>query len=200
MKRFITALCVVSFSALACNPKPPTETDYSARIAAGRATKDAAFKSRSEPVPETRKPELLPLVYYAIDPKYDVPAHLTPSDDARARPMVYSDGAIRNVRLVGTLTFLLNDQTLGLDAFVEVGAPEHSLFVPFGDLTNGTETYPGGRILDVERTLTGIYDLDFNLAYNPNCYYSPTYSCPVPPKQNRLAVPIKAGERIRVDH
>ena len=38
------------------------------------------------------------------------------------------------------------------------------LFVPFGDLTNGAETYPGGRYLELERTATAIYDLDFNRA------------------------------------
>ena len=49
------------------------------------------------------------------------------------------------------------------------------LFVPFGDLTNGTETYPGGRYLELNRTPTGIYDLDFNRAFHPFCYYNPQY-------------------------
>jgi len=70
------------------------------------------------------------------------------------------------------------------------------LFVPFGDLTNGNETYPGGRYLDLDRTATGIYDLDFNRAYHPFCVYNSSYDCPYPPRENRLAVPIRAGERL----
>jgi uncharacterized protein (DUF1684 family) len=100
--------------------------------------------------------------------------------------MVYSDGAVRRVRKAGTLKLLLNGQQLTLGAFVELGASDHTLFVPFGDLSNGTDTYPAGRLLDVERKSSGFYDLDFNHAYNPSCYYSPTYSCPLPPSENRL--------------
>ena len=68
--------------------------------------------------------------------------------------------------------------------------------MPFGDLTNGAETYPGGRYLELERTATGIYDLDFNRAFHPFCYYNPVYDCPYPPRENRLAVPVRAGEKM----
>src|SRR5438034_1354480 len=68
--------------------------------------------------------------------------------------------------------------------------------VPFVDLTNGTETYPGGRYLELDRTPTGIYDLDFNRAFHPFCYYNPKYDCPYPPRENRLQIPIRAGERM----
>ena len=63
--------------------------------------------------------------------------------------------------------------------------------------TNGTETYTAGRYLDLDRTATNLYDLDFNRAYHPYCYYNPQYDCPYPPRENRLAVPIRAGERMR---
>ena len=67
------------------------------------------------------------------------------------------------------------------------------LFVPFGDLTSGDTTYKGGRYLDLDRTPTGVYDLDFNLAYHPYCVFNPTYECPVPPRENRLPVAIRRG-------
>ena len=71
------------------------------------------------------------------------------------------------------------------------------LFVPFGDLTNGTETYPGGRYLDLDRTATGIYDLDFNRAYPPVLRTStPSTTARIPPRENRLSIPIKAGEKL----
>ena len=62
------------------------------------------------------------------------------------------------------------------------------LFVPFTDMTSGAETYKHGRYLELDRTPTGLYDLDFNRAYHPSCVYNPNYECPVPPKENRLAV------------
>ena len=62
--------------------------------------------------------------------------------------------------------------------------------------TNGTETYVGGRYLDLDRTATGLYDLDFNRAYHPYCVYNPQYDCPYPPRENRLTTPIRSGERL----
>jgi hypothetical protein len=102
------------------------------------------------------------------------------------------------MRRVGWLEFVLKAQPLKLTAFVEVGAPNNDrLFVPFNDLTSGTETYPGGRYLDLYRNATGIYEIDFNRAYFPYCYYSPTWECPIPPAENRLKVPVRAGERFK---
>jgi uncharacterized protein (DUF1684 family) len=102
------------------------------------------------------------------------------------------------MRRVGSLEFTLKGQPLKLTAFVEVGARDlNHLFVPFMDLTSGTETYPGGRYLDLDRNATGIYEIDFNRAYFPYCVYSPRYECPYPPAENRLSVPIRAGERFR---
>jgi hypothetical protein len=72
--------------------------------------------------------------------------------------------------------------------------------VPFGDLTNGTESYGGGRYLDIDRTASGVYDLDFNRAFNPYCVYNATYDCPIPPRENRLAVAIRAGEKMPAGH
>jgi uncharacterized protein (DUF1684 family) len=51
--------------------------------------------------------------------------------------------------------------------------------------------------MELDPTPTGIYVVDFNVAYNPYCYYSPEYDCPFPPKENRLAMPIRAGEQMQ---
>ena len=98
---------------------------------------------------------------------------------------------------IGTLDFTLKGEPLKLTAFVEAADRDlRRLFVPFGDRTNGTETYPAGRYLDLDRTATGVYDLDFNRAYHPFCLFNPTYDCPIPPRENRLAMPIRAGEKL----
>jgi hypothetical protein len=70
---------------------------------------------------------------------------------------------------------------------------EDYLFVPFTDATNGEETYGGGRYLDLRAPLGRQVELDFNRAYNPYCAYGGRYSCPIPPAENHLAVPVRAG-------
>jgi uncharacterized protein (DUF1684 family) len=101
------------------------------------------------------------------------------------------------MRKIGTLQFTLKEQALTLTAFVDAETNDvRRLFVPFGDLTNGNETYPGGRYLDLERTATGFYTVDFNRAYNPFCVFNTTYDCPYPPRENRLTVPVRAGEKL----
>jgi uncharacterized protein (DUF1684 family) len=70
------------------------------------------------------------------------------------------------------------------------------VFVPFLDATSGKETYGAGRYLDLEPDEDGTYAIDFNLAYHPSCVYSPRFSCPLTPAENRLPVRIEAGERL----
>jgi uncharacterized protein (DUF1684 family) len=112
--------------------------------------------------------------------------------------MPTSTGQRRQMQRVGRLEFALKGHSLTLGAFVEAGSQSFDrLFVPFTDLTSGSETYPAGRYLDLDRTRTGIYIVDFNRAYNPYCYYNPTYDCPYPPRENRLQVPIRAGEKMK---
>ena len=136
--------------------------------------------------------------YFPIDPDYRVPAALrvNPTNDILEMPT--STGDRRQMRRIGTLAFTLKGEERTLTAFVDATENDmRRLFVPFGDLTNGTETYTGGRYIDLDRTATGIYDLDFNRAYFPFCYYNPAYDCPVPPRENRLPVPVRAGERMK---
>jgi hypothetical protein len=179
-------------------PPPPGAKDYAAKVAQDRSAKDAMFQAGDDPVPKARHAEFLPLAYFPIDPDYDVPAKLEATDDRTVMEMPTSTGTQRKMRRVGTLEFSLKGQPLKLTAFVEADARTlDRLFVPFKDLTNRTESYDGGRYMDLDRTATGIYDVDFNRAYHPYCYYNVTYECPIPPSENRLKVPIRAGERLK---
>ena len=75
------------------------------------------------------------------------------------------------------------------------------IFLPFGDTTNGHETYGSGRYLldSVKGADLGMAGermvLDFNFAYNPSCSYDPRWACPLTPRENRLPIEIAAGER-----
>ena len=75
------------------------------------------------------------------------------------------------------------------------------LFLPFGDVTNGRQTYGGGRYLydtikgaDLGATLDEMV-LDFNYAYHPSCHYNPRWVCPLAPPESKLPFPILAGEK-----
>src|ERR1035437_1018777 len=201
MMRFPVLPALLLLLAVACSPKPPGEGDDAAQMAAARAQKDLDFTNApdGQPVPQSRRAELLPLAYFPFDPAYSVPAILRPSADRKTMMMPTSVGAEREMRRVGTLEFSLKSQPLKLTAFVEVGAPNvDHLFVPFSDLTSGTETYAAARYLDLDRNATGVYIVDFNRAYHPYCYYNPTFDCPYPPAENRLSLPIHAGERLKI--
>jgi len=194
----VSAVVVVIAGAAACASRPPDDSrDYPAKVAADRAAKDAAFQSGNDPIPKARHAEFLPLAYFPIDPDYNVPASLKPSNDPTVIEMPTSTGTQRKMRRAGSLEFSLKGQPLKLTAFLEVGADPSHLFVPFSDLTSGTETYTAGRFMDLNRNGTGIYEMDFNRAYIPYCYYNPTYECPYPPRENRLDMPIRAGERMK---
>jgi uncharacterized protein len=194
-KGFKGALCLVVMAA-GCS-KPPLS--YPEQIAAWHAQKDQFMReSPQSPVPEDRRASFAPLTYFPMDPGYRVPAMLQPAEPGPAVEMPTSTGQRRQMRRVGTLAFTLKGRPLSLGAFVEADDKDmRRLFVPFGDLTNGMETYQGGRYLDLERTATGIYDLDFNRAYHPFCLFNSTYDCPYPPAESRLKVPIRAGERLK---
>ncbi|MEW5982643.1 MAG: DUF1684 domain-containing protein [Acidobacteriota bacterium] len=181
----------------ACGEPPPdTDRAYVEKLLSDRAAKDAAFRVQiDQPIPADKQSAFLPLKYFPPDPGYAVPASFTPAPGRTPVQMPTSTGKIRDMELVGTLEFTLNRKLLSLGAFVEAGAAFDRLFVPFADLTTGTETYPAGRYLEIDRNRTGIYVVDFNRAFNPFCAYNPDYDCPFPPPRNRLPVPVRAGER-----
>src|SRR5436305_1261140 len=92
------ALLLMLVFAASCGSKPPEDTrDYAQRIAADRAAKDELFKRSNDPIPDAKKADLLPLAYFPIDPLYDAPASLTPSDDRTVIDMPTSTGAPRKM-------------------------------------------------------------------------------------------------------
>lgn len=93
----------------------------------------------------------------------------------------------------GTAVFSVDGKEYRLTPVLEEGSPD--LFFIFADETNRTETYGAGRFLYAEPAKDGKVVLDFNRAYNPPCAFSAFATCPLPPKQNRLALRVDAGEK-----
>jgi uncharacterized protein (DUF1684 family) len=182
----------------ACSSQPADPAaDYAETMASARARKDEAFRTQpNEPIQPERVAEFLPLKYFPPDQDYAVPASLKPLAVRMPVKIPTSTGQVRDMEVVGMLEFTLKGQKLALAALVEAGTPPDRLFVPFTDVTSGTETYAAGRYMELERSATGVYVVDFNRAFHPFCYYNASYDCPYPPPQNRLPMPIRAGERL----
>ena len=193
------ALAGVSLAALAaCSAPPPDESFWLSRIEEDREIKDRFFREAPDsPILIERRGALLPLHYYEPDPVYRVPAALEVAPEQPIYEIPTSTGVIRPMQGVGVLEFALNGEPMRLAALAEAPVRSiESLFIMFKDPTNETETYAGGRYLDLPRTASGLYDLDFNRAYNPYCYYNEDYDCPYPPRENWLTAVVPAGERL----
>ena len=194
----VVMVCLaIGLSTVACGPPRPDEEGYLARLVEDRELKDREFGGPNSIVPLDRRSWMVPLRYYEPDVAYRVPAQLGIGEEQPIFEIPTSTGQLRTVQRVGTLEFVLKGEPMTLAALVELPAENADhLFVPFRDETSGAETYPAGRYLDLVKTRTGIYELDFNRAYHPYCYFNEEYECPFPPPENRLATSIRAGERL----
>jgi uncharacterized protein (DUF1684 family) len=202
--RALAALLMVATTA-ACSSGPSapvSQQPYQARLQAARKAKDDAFRAADNPyspVPAAQRAAFPGVAYFAINESYHVPASLT---EIQSIPPVVisvpnSAHELEQKVKVGSLRFTIGGVQYTLSAFAEDAGDVRRLWVPFRDLTSGSTTYGGGRYVDLERTATGVYDLDFNTAYQPNCVYDSSWVCPYPPNENRLPIAIAAGERLR---
>lgn len=112
--------------------------------------------------------------------------------------MQTSTGDSRHYHRWGRFTFEIDGQAASLTIYSDPFGEE--FFLPFRDATSGDETYGAGRYMDnhrpgLRRLGEEMVEVDFNFAYNPYCAYSERYSCPLPPRENWLTVPIRAGEK-----
>ena len=180
-------------------PQAPTTAqvdpaEYRVKIQADRAKKDADLRTTADS-PILDKTNFKGLTYFEADPAFRVLAKLEPFPVGKAEKLVVklTDGTEDIYEKYAHATFTLGNKTGRL----LVLKFQNTLTVLFRDSTSGQETYGGGRYIDLDQD--AIIDnqvvIDFNAAYNPYCAYSPTYACPLPPPENKLAVAVKAGER-----
>jgi len=137
------------------------------------------------------------LEYFPVDLGYRYVLPLTAMPEPDTILIMSTRGNQRRALRVGWFDFLVGRTACRLEAhrLLEPGVGEDDFGIFFRDRTTGKETYPLGRYVDVEPLGDGRYVLDFNLAYNPACAVSEHYNCPIPPKENRLKVAIRAGEK-----
>jgi len=141
--------------------------------------------------------------FYEVNKAYMIVADFKPSPSSEWLTFKTSGTKNKIFKLYGILSFKLNNKQQKLNIyqsqeFMTNEAYKNYLFLPFTDSTTGNETYISGRYLDLRSNdiENNKVVLDFNKAYNPYCaYVSGVYNCPIPPKENALAVAIKAGEK-----
>lgn len=174
-----------------------TSEAYVARIEQVRTEKDNSFRSGDDS-PFGDSIEFTGLHYFPIDARYRVNARLTEINPKKPVVLPTSDGLEKSYLEYAYAEFTLDgvQNKLLILEIMDMSPYRGTLFLAFADKTSANETYGAGRYLDVKKVpgATSI-TLDFNEAYNPYCAYNDTYSCPFPPKENVLAVEIKAGEK-----
>jgi len=144
------------------------------------------------------------LAYFDVDSTYRITATFTKSVGKKFKMPTSTDRA-PIYRRYGYVDFVIDGKTQRLSvyqnmALIKQKEYKNYLFIPFRDSTCGNESYGGGRYLDVEIPAGNIIILDLNKIYNPYCVYSHRYSCPIPPAENTLTIPIRAGEKVPVGY
>jgi len=137
-------------------------------------------------------------IFFPIDLSYRVTATWVPSDGKKTVDVPNVLGDTTPTPVAGTVVFKINGQEVRLTDLG--GNPSKGLSFVFNDLTSKTDTYPGGRFLETDPVVNGTVVIDFNRAYNPPCAVTPYATCPLAPKENRLAVAIPAGEKYDRTH
>src|SRR5574341_779916 len=159
-----------------------------------RQGKDRFFKAdRHSPLLPVQKETFEGLNYYPENSDLRFEVEVEPFQAQDTVTMQTSTGGVQDYIRWGRFRFEAAGQPAELTVFMSEGSGGY--FLPFMDATNGDETYDSGRYLEIEPLPGGKFLVDFNLAYNPYCAYNEHWTCPIPPKENRLGVPIRAGEK-----
>jgi hypothetical protein len=198
MRRFAVAVLLGVLVGLAggCESPSSAPMSYEDRIKQARVQRDMQMREKESVLPPDRRDAFRGLDYYPVDSTYRAVAALQRRPAPDTMMLAENTGRIRAQVRVGHVTVPLPNDTTRLAVFRgESDDRRGRLWIPFADATNGNGTYPAGRYVDLRSAPSDSVVVDFNRAYNPTCAYNPEYACPLPPTENRLDVPIPAGEK-----
>jgi uncharacterized protein (DUF1684 family) len=172
------------------------------RVQQWRKERDEFFKIHERsPLTTKQKRIFKGLKYYPFDPQYIFSGQIERYSFYINDPKYYATiltnrGTSKRYIRYGKFHFKLDNKEHAVEIYKSILSD--FLFIPFKDKTNGTETtetYEGGRYIDAEILVGYKMVLDFNMAYHPPCAYNNKLTCALPPKENVLDIPIRAGER-----
>lgn len=156
-----------------------------------RQEKDEAFRlDPDSPLDLEQRRSFTGLRYFPPNPGLDLMLEIEELEPKTEIDIQTTAGDPRRYERFGYVTFEVDGETVRLTVFRAGGG----FFLPFADALAGKETYDSGRYVEPEPMPDGRMRIDFNLAYNPYCAYSPRWSCPITPAENRIHMPIRAGE------
>ena len=156
-----------------------------------RLEKDDFFRtSPHSPLTPRQKQVFIGLRYFPKSPGLRLTVDVQRLPQAEMIRMQTSTGDVQDYQRFGRFSFLVDGQEAALTVYQN----ELGYFLPFADSLAGGETYGAGRYLEPEELPDGRFLVDFNLAYNPYCAYNENWSCPITPAENRIKVPVRAGE------
>ncbi|MEM1134763.1 MAG: DUF1684 domain-containing protein [Bacteroidota bacterium] len=140
--------------------------------------------------------------YFPIDQHYQVQVKFVRASNAVPFKMKTTTDRLPTYEKYGEAVFEISGKSYKLNIYQNhklrtTEEYKDYLFLPFTDLTNGKETYGGGRYIELSIPSGDTIIIDFNKAYNPYCAYSYKYSCPIPPKENHLNTEILAGVKLK---
>lgn len=158
-----------------------------------RTEKDEFFRRHPHsPLAPEQRAGFIGLQYFPEDEALRMEVTVEPLEDQEPFQMQTSTGGVQTYTRHGRFRF----EVEGEQAELTIYRNENGYFLPFVDSLAGKETYPAGRYLEPEALPGNRFFVDFNMAYNPYCAYNEMWSCPLTPPENRLKVPIRAGEKL----
>jgi uncharacterized protein (DUF1684 family) len=158
-----------------------------------RAEKDEFFGHHPQsPLSDDQKKNFTGLKYFPENESLQLEVETDLLNDPKPLLMQTTTGGTQVYIRHGRFKFNVDGQETELTIYKS----ENGYFLPFVDSLAGDETYPAGRYLEPEELPGNRFLVDFNIAYNPYCAYNEMWSCPITPAENRLKVPIRAGEKI----
>lgn len=129
---------------------------------------------------------------FDFDPAWQITAEWQPLSPPQQMEVPNVSGDLKTVEVSHQAVFEVAGQSVALLPMA-VGATE--VFFVFRDRSSGQESYGAGRFLKAPPAVDGKIRLDFNQAYNPPCAFTPFATCPLPPPENWLPFPVRAGEK-----
>ena len=197
MKYFLIVAFLSLFISCNSQDKRPLigETEYQQKL-------NAVFKDASKsPLKNKDLKSFKGLDFFPVDSSYIIIASIEKTPDTPFLGMATNTEEKSYYRKFGILTFTLKEKEMQLTLYESLEESENSifedyLFLPFTDETSGSDSYGGGRYMDVFKSkinTNGTLELNFNNTYNPYCAYNDDYSCPLTPRDNHLSMEILAG-------
>lgn len=192
MKNFYLFALLFSVSVLSQEEKVLTSLEYQQNLNIEFAD------SLKSPLTEEDRLEFKTLNFFPIEDKFIVEATFMRTKREKTFQMKTSTDRTPLYIKYGELHFKIDGKEMKLNVYQNIELSKRKgfkdyLFLPFSDLTNGTESYIGGRYLDMKIPKNYKVTIDFNKAYNPYCAYNYKYSCPIVPLENDLDIAINAG-------